>query len=65
MSPIELESCPNCRYTLIERSTYCPYCGTQLTHPPWKKMGAWILLILIGYGLVTCHVRMLDGLEGF
>ncbi len=65
MPPIELESCPNCRYTLIERSTYCPYWGTQLTHPPWKKMGAWILLILIGYGLVTCHVRMLDGLEGF
>ncbi len=65
MSSIELESCPNCRYTLIERSTYCPYCGIQLTHPLWKKLGAWILLLLIGYGLVTCHVRMLDGLEGF
>ena len=56
-----LESCPNCHYVLIERSTYCPHCGLQLTHTPWKKMGAWILLILIGYGLVRCHLEMLKG----
>ena len=62
---MELESCPNCHYTLLERSTYCPYCGVQLTHPRWKKMGAWVLLIVIVYGLVRCHVRMLDGLENF
>jgi len=36
-----------------------------LTYPLWKKAGAWILLILIGYGLIRCHVQMLDGLEGF
>ncbi len=61
----ELENCPNCHYTLLERSTCCPYCGTQLTHPKWKKLAAWVLLILIGYGLVNCHLRMLDGLQDF
>ncbi len=65
MSRVDLESCPNCHYALLDRSTYCPYCGTQLTYPVWKKLGAWILLILIGYGLLRCHVQMLDGLEGF
>jgi len=65
MSRVDLESCPNCHYTLLERNTYCPYCGTQLTYPLWKKLGAWILLVLIGYGLLRCHVQMLDGLEGF
>ncbi len=65
MSRVDLESCPNCHYTLLDRSTYCPYCGAQLTYPVWKKLGAWILLILIGYGLIRCHVQMLDGLEGF
>ena len=58
------EACPSCRYTLKRRSTYCPYCGVQLTHPPWKKVGAWILLVLIVYGLVQCHLRLLDGPNG-
>lgn len=65
MPHVKLESCPNCHYTLLERSTNCPYCGIQLTYSPWKKLAAWLLLILIGYGLVDCHVRMLDGLQGF
>ena len=59
-----LEACPNCRYTLSRRSTWCPYCGVQLTHPPWKKVGAWILLVLIVYGLVQCHLRLLEGPNG-
>ena len=65
MSRIKLESCPNCHYALLERSTYCPYCGIQLTYPMWKKLAAWALLILIGYGLVDCHLRMLKGLQDF
>ncbi len=56
-----METCSNCRVTLASRPTYCPYCGFQLTHPLWKKVGAWILLILVGYGLVKCHLRLLDG----
>lgn len=56
-----MEVCPGCKYTLLKRATYCPYCGVQLTHPLWKKVGAGMLLILIGYGLVNCHLRMLDG----
>ena len=60
-APEALEACPECRYTLSRRSTWCPYCGVQLTHPPWKKVGAWILLVLIVYGLVQCHLRLLDG----
>jgi RNA polymerase subunit RPABC4/transcription elongation factor Spt4 len=63
-APESLEACPECRYTLSRRSTWCPYCGVQLTHPPWKKVGAWILLVLIVYGLVQCHLRLLDGPEG-
>jgi len=63
-APESLEVCPECRYTLSRRSTWCPYCGVQLTHPPWKKVGAWILLVLIIYGLVQCHLRLLDGPEG-
>ena len=65
MSRVKLESCPNCHYTLLERSTYCPYYGIQLTHPLWMKLAAWMLLILIGYGLVSCNLRMLDGLQDF
>lgn len=58
----KLDKCPSCEYVLLERTTYCPFCGEQLTSPPWKKVGAWVLLILITYGLVKCHVKMLDGL---
>jgi hypothetical protein len=63
MSGKELEKCPNCDYVLIDRSTFCPFCGVQLTHPPWKKVGAWILLLLIGYGMVKCHTQLLDGFD--
>ena len=63
-SPYSPEVCPECRYTLSRRSTWCPYCGVQLTHPPWKKVGAWILLALIVYALVQCHLRLLDGPAG-
>jgi len=59
---LKLETCPNCNYTSFERSTYCPVCGMQLTYPLWKKIGAWVLLILIGYGWVRCNLRFMGGL---
>ena len=59
----ELEKCPQCDYILLERTTFCPVCGTQLTEPVWKKAGAWILLILIVYALIKCHIRILDGFD--
>jgi hypothetical protein len=36
----------------------------QLTHPLWKKVAAWVLLILIGYGWIKCHMRLIGGLDG-
>ncbi len=57
--------CPGCSYTLVEPTTYCPYCGEQLTYPLWKKIAASILLIWIVYGLVRCNLKMLDGLNEF
>jgi hypothetical protein len=59
--PEALEVCPNCGFTLLERRAYCPHCGAQIGHPFWKKLAAWLLLVLIGYALVTCHLRLLDG----
>ena len=59
----QLETCPHCHYTLIKRTTYCPYCGTQLTHPLWKKIGAWLLLIAIAYAFIKCNVRLMEGFE--
>jgi hypothetical protein len=59
--PENMEVCPNCGYTLLEKRAYCPYCGAQIGHPFWKKIAAWLLLVLIGYGLVTCHLRLMDG----
>jgi RNA polymerase subunit RPABC4/transcription elongation factor Spt4 len=59
----KLEKCPHCDYILIERTTYCPYCGTQVTYTVWKKAGAWILLFLIIYFLVKCHVQIMDGFD--
>ena len=53
--------CPRCNFALIESSSTCQYCGFQITHPTWKKVGAWILLILITYGLIKCHLRLLEG----
>lgn len=61
--PGNLVKCPHCEYILLERTTYCPFCGLQLTHPWWRKAGAWLLLMLIGWVLIKCHVRMLDGLD--
>ncbi len=58
-----METCPNCRYMLLRRTVHCPYCGFQLTHPLWKKVGAGILLVVIAYGLVKCQLRLLDGFE--
>ena len=59
----ELEKCPHCDYILIDRTTYCPYCGTQVAEPIWKKAGAWVLLVFLVYVLVKCHVRILDGFD--
>lgn len=58
-----LDKCPHCDYILVERKTYCPYCGNQLTHAPWKKIAAWAVLLLIIYGMVKCHIQMLDGFD--
>jgi uncharacterized paraquat-inducible protein A len=58
-----LEKCPHCDYIFLERTTYCPHCGTQLTHPGWKKALAWAVLIGLIYGLVKCHLRILDGFD--
>jgi RNA polymerase subunit RPABC4/transcription elongation factor Spt4 len=59
----DLEKCPHCDYILIDRTTYCPYCGTQVAHPVWKKTGAWVLLVFIMYALIKCHSRLLDGFD--
>ncbi len=59
----DAEVCSNCRMTQARRTAYCPYCGFRLTHPWWKKLGAWILLGLICYGLVDCHLRLINGFE--
>lgn len=65
MTQGNLETCPGCKYFVIERTTYCPHCGTQLTHPAWKRAGAWILLVLIGYALIRCNLRIMDGFDKF
>jgi len=57
----EFEICPHCNYALIGQTSRCQYCGFQITYPLWKKFGAWILLILITYGLIKCHLRLIDG----
>ncbi|HSR53195.1 MAG TPA: zinc-ribbon domain-containing protein [Acidobacteriota bacterium] len=59
----ELESCPECRYTLLERSTYCPHCGAQLTFTAWQKAAAWFVLILFIWGLARCNLEMFQRLE--
>ena len=60
-----MEVCRNCDYTVPDRMAKCPYCGCQLTHPLWKKAGAWVLLLLIGYGFVRCNLRLMQGLDKF
>ena len=60
-----MEVCRNCDYTVPDRMAKCPYCGYQLTHPLWKKAGAWVLLLLIGYGFVRCNLRLMQGLDKF
>ena len=59
------ERCPGCQTSLPAGRARCPRCGTPLTYPAWKKAGAWILLILICYGLVRCHLLLLEGLPEF
>ncbi len=58
-----MDFCPNCNYSVLPGTVHCPQCGYQLTHPRWKKIGAWILLVVIAYGLVKCHLRLLEGFE--
>jgi RNA polymerase subunit RPABC4/transcription elongation factor Spt4 len=58
-----LKTCPKCRYLLAENAHICRYCGAKIGYSPWKKMGAWAILILIIYGMVKCHVRLLDGFD--
>ena len=60
-----MKVCRNCDYTVPDRSARCPYCGYQLTNPLWKKAGAWVLLVLIVWGLVKCNLRLMEGLDKF
>ncbi len=60
-----MEVCRNCDYAVPDRSARCPYCGYQLTNPLWKKVGAWLLLVLIAWGLVKCNLRLMQGLDKF
>lgn len=30
-----------------------------------KKIGAWILLVMIMYGFIKCNLKMMDGLDEF
>ena len=60
-----MEVCGNCNYTVPDGTPKCPYCGYQLTHPLWKKVGAWVLLILGSYGFVKCNLRWMQGLDKF
>ena len=60
-----MEVCRNCDYTVPDRTAKCPYCGYRLTHPLWKKAGAWVLLVLIGYGFVRCNLQFMQGLDKF
>ncbi|HUG44855.1 MAG TPA: hypothetical protein VMN76_11515 [Acidobacteriota bacterium] len=60
-----LQKCPNCEFLLAERPTHCPYCGQQLTHSPMIKLGAWVLLIFVVYGLIQCNLRIMEGLDDF
>ncbi|MBI4446523.1 MAG: zinc-ribbon domain-containing protein [Acidobacteria bacterium] len=62
MPEVKIEVCPNCRFTLVDPATYCPYCGVQLTAPLWKKTGAWILLFLTCYLFLQCNLRLMKGL---
>lgn len=59
------QKCPECEYSLLERHVHCPYCGAQLTHPTWKKIGAWVLLILVLYVFVKCNLQIMKGLDKF
>ncbi|GAB4241482.1 MAG: hypothetical protein Kow00109_16900 [Acidobacteriota bacterium] len=59
----ELPRCPDCGFVLLERPSHCPYCGAPLTAPTWKKALAWVLLLLIGYGLAQCAVRLTRGFD--
>ncbi|HOM99883.1 MAG TPA: hypothetical protein PLM33_06465 [Acidobacteriota bacterium] len=58
-----LPSCPECGFVVLERPPSCPYCGARLTAPGWKKALAWLLLVLIGYGLARCALRLTEGFD--
>ena len=60
-----MEVCRNCHYTVPDKTARCPYCAYQLTYPLWKKAGAWVLLVAIGYGFVRCNLRFMQGLDKF
>ena len=62
VSKAESESCPRC-FTPLSNHLYCPRCGIQVAYPFWKKMGAWVFLLFIGYVMVRCHMKMLGGLQ--
>lgn len=57
------EACPQCHFVQLEQRSRCPYCGFQLATPRWKKAGAWLLLLIIVYIMVRCHLRLLEGFD--
>ncbi len=61
----KLAACPNCKYMLVENPSYCPFCGIQLRHPAWKRAGAWVILVMLLWGLARCHIELFKGLDGF
>ncbi|HSR70065.1 MAG TPA: hypothetical protein VLU25_19205 [Acidobacteriota bacterium] len=60
---VELESCPNCRYALLEKRAYCPHCGERLSYTGWQKAAAWLVLILFLWGLARCNLEMFQRLD--
>ena len=60
----ELESCPECKFQLVENYVYCPFCGIQLRQPTWKRIIAAFFLVVIVYGLIKCNLRISEGLDG-
>lgn len=55
--------CPGCGYALLQPKSTCPYCGTEITAPVWKKTAAWILLLGIIYFFVKCNLEIMQGLD--
>lgn len=65
MADTNLDTCPECGFTVLDGQTYCPHCGAQIGQPAWKKFGAWIFLLAIIYFFIKCNIRIMEGLDQF